>query len=190
MSLTAVSGSAQPPLPPGLRRLVWAVRVLAVLGGLSLLAVPLSFWSQPDWIGEAGRSVAGLPDSTALVVDDRARGLGLLSSVPGIGLGLWALLCLWRLFGAYAQGRFFDGEACRQLRRFAWALLGMALLVPLQRGLIAMALTLGNPPGQRMLVLGFSWHDYLGVLIGLVLLAVAIVQAEAARLADENAGFV
>ena len=64
---------------------------------------------------------------------------------------------------------------------------GLALLGVLTLGL---ALTWGNPPGQRMLVINLGWHDYLGLLSAAVLLAVATVMGEASRLADENDSFI
>ena len=43
-----------------------------------------------------------------------------------------------------------------------------ALLAPLVRAATSVALTLGNPPGRRMLVVGFSWNDYMAVLLAAV----------------------
>jgi hypothetical protein len=177
-------------LPGALRGWVFSLRLLTLLGALALAVVPLWFWSEPEWVRASGRSLVGLLPEAPLTVDSRALWLGLAASLPGVLLGAWALWALWRLLKAYAQGRFFEHEARQCLRRFAWALLLMALWVPLQKGLFGVALTLGNPPGQRMLVLGLGWSDYLSVLVSVVLLTVAQVQAEAARLAEENAGFV
>jgi hypothetical protein len=50
--------------------------------------------------------------------------------------------------------------------------------------------TLDNPPGSRQLVIALSVHDYLALIVGGVLLAVAWVMVEATRIADENASFV
>ncbi len=180
----------RPAVPPSLGRLIRVVRAMSLFGAAGLLLVPLVFWTHPDWVQAHGRDVAGLSGAVPITVDSRALALGLASSVPATAVGLWGLLALWRLFGAYAQGRFFDGLTRSQLKHFAGSLLGLALLGPVVRSLVGIALTWGNPPGQRMLVVGFSGSDYLAVLVGLVLLAIATVQAEAAWLADENAGFV
>ncbi|KAF1069124.1 hypothetical protein [Variovorax sp.] len=85
------------------------------------------------------------------------------------------------MFGAAAQDA---------LMRFAWAVLLLSLLLPLARGLMTVAQSLGNPPGQRFLALSFSWFDGLHILFGAVLVAIARVMVEARRLADDNAGFV
>lgn len=43
-----------------------------------------------------------------------------------------------------------------------------------------------NPPGQRRLVLGFGWEDYLCLLFGGLLFAVSWAMVEARRLETEN----
>jgi len=183
------------PLPsavrpgPALRRLVWLVRLLALLGAAVLLTVPLIFWLQPDWVRNAAPAMVGLGGHPT-VVDDRARLLGGLASLPGVLLGLAALWQLWRLFGEYGAGRVFGAAAQRHLRGFAAALLASALVTPFMRAAVGVALTLGNPPGQKVLSFMLSWHDYLSILCGAVLLAVALVMADAVRLAEDNEGFV
>lgn len=190
MSPASPTGAQAPrPLPRGLRTLVWLVRALAVLGAVTLCLVPLLFWLSPDWVRAAGPSVAGI-GSHPMVIDERALLLGALASLPGVLLGLVALWHLWQLFGEYGAGRVFGSLAQRHLRAFAWCMLASALLAPLLRAAVGVALTLGNPPGQRLLAIGLSWNDYVGILCGAVLLAVAVVMSEAVRLAEENDSFV
>ena len=120
----------------------------------------------------------------------RNRLLVLVAALLVTGYGLYALWQLWRLFAEYGAGRVFGREAQSRLKRFAWALLAAALLAPLVRAAMSVVLTLGNPPGQRQLVIGLSWDDYLAVLLAAVLIAIATVMAEAVRVAEENEGFV
>lgn len=183
------AATAQRPLPAGLHRLTRWVRALALLGVLGLCVVPTAFWLSPDWVRATGASAAGIVGHT-ITVDARARWLGAAGSLPSVLLGLWTLWQLWRLFGEYAAGRVFSSPAQRHLHHMARGLLGLALLGPLTRTGMALALTWGNPPGQKILALGLEGQDYLGLLGGAVLLAVATVTAEAARLAEENDGFV
>jgi len=194
--MPSIAPEARPPTaratlatPTGLGRLVGLVRALAVLGAASLLLLPPLFWANPTWLRLAAPAAAGL-DSSQVTIDAQAQWLGLAGSLPGVALGLWSLWQLWCLFGEYGAGRVFGLAAQQRLAGLARGLLVLALWGPLQRMLIGLALTWGNPPGQRMLVLGLGWHDYLALVSGAVLLAVATVMAEAARLADENAGFV
>ncbi|MGD9834772.1 MAG: DUF2975 domain-containing protein [Piscinibacter sp.] len=181
--------SAPPATLPGsLGRVVLVVRALCVLGMLTLVAVPIWFWLSPDNVLALGPQMSGV--SGAIAVDDRARALGAAVSLLPVGIGLYALWQLWKLFAEYGAGRVFGRVALARLKRFAWALLAAASLAPLVRAAMSVVLTLGNPPGQRQLVIGFSWDDYLSVLLAVVLIAIATVMAEAVRLAEENEGFV
>lgn len=171
-----------------LGRIVLVVRALCVLGVVTLLTVPLWFWLSPDNVRALGPQLSGV--AGGIVVDDRARSLGAAVSLLPIGVGLYALWQLWRLFAEYGAGRVFGREAQSRLKRFAWALLAAALLAPLVRAVMSVVLTLGNPAGQRQLVIGLSWDDYLAVLLAAVLIAIATVMAEAVRVAEENEGFV
>ncbi len=166
--------------------ILW-VRVLCVAGAVTLVGVPLWFWTSPEWIAQTSEQLAGVREVT---IDDRAQQLGAAASLLPIALGLYTLWQLWELFACYARGAVFSQEALVRLRRFAWALLAAAFAAPLVRGLLSMVLTMGNPPGRRMLVLGFSWDDYLAVLLATVLLAIATVMREAVRIAEENEAFV
>ena len=175
-----------PKLPRGLKTLTVVVRVLSVLG-VALVCVLALLWLKPDWLREAVR--AGILGNGAwpLVIDGRARLLGALGALPRTALGLFALWQLWRLFGHYAAGRFFDRVTQAYLRRFAWAMLLSALLLPLERGWIGLALTLGNPPGQRTLQLGLAPSDFLAILLSTVVLGVSKVVSEVGRPAEGNA---
>lgn len=170
-----------------LRRLVHVVRLMCLFGAVVLLAVPAWFWSSPDAVRELAPQLAGVRDIT---LDARVLLYGALLSVAPVVLGLYALWQLWQLFGEYGRGHVFGRAAVVRLRRFAWALLGSALLAPLVRAAGSVLLTMGNPPGQRMLAIGFSWNDYMAVLLAAVLIAIATVMAEAVRVAEDHQGFV
>lgn len=180
---------ALPKLPPGLLTLTRVVRVLTAIGAIVLCCVPPWFWLTPEWVKAQGSAISGI-GAHPMVIDDRALALGALSTLPAIAVALYGMWQLWELFGEYAQGRVFGSVAHGHLRRFAWAILVSALLTPFERAAIGIALTLGNPVGQRLLMLSITWNDYLTVLCGAVLLAVATVMSEAVRLAEENDGFV
>jgi uncharacterized membrane protein len=68
--------------------------------------------------------------------------------------------------------------------------LAQAPLGPLTSATLSAALSVGNPPNERAITIAFSINDYFALLVGGVLLAIATVMREAARLAEENASFV
>jgi hypothetical protein len=105
-----------------------------------------------------------------------------------LGLAFFGLL--WQLFGEYGAGRALTQAAQRHLQRLAVVLLAMALLQPVLRAAYSVVLTLGNPPGERRLVIAVGSDDYVALIIGLALLAIATVMRQAVAAAEENRGFV
>jgi hypothetical protein len=132
-------------------------------------------------LGETGAKLPVTPVEQALA--------GLIIAVP-VGVLVWGLWHVRAMFCDFAQGRVFTATVAHHLQRFGVAALAQTLLGPLTATALALALSLGNPPGQRYLVIAFSINDYLALIVGGVLVAVAAAMREAARLADENAGFV
>ncbi|WP_431113289.1 DUF2975 domain-containing protein [Variovorax paradoxus] len=176
--------------PPSfhLRRHAQLVRTLIFAGAALLLAQPvllLVFDRGLELLGSA--SFLGLP---SLPTDPSARWRTAVVSVLPVGGGLYSLWQLWRLFTEYGNDRVFGAVAQDAFMRFAWSVLLLALLLPLARGLMTVALSIGNPPGLRFVSITIEWFDCLHILFGAVLVAIARVMAEARRLADDNAGFV
>ena len=69
-------------------------------------------------------------------------------------------------------------------------MLAQAILGPLSSAAVFVALTYSNPPGNRQLAISLSLDNYVALIVGGVLLAVAWVMVEATRIADEHASFV
>lgn len=171
-----------------LKRHAQVVQAFVLAGAALLLAQPVLLLTASDWLDLFGiGSFLGLPN---LPADEAGRWRTAVVSLLPVGGGLYALRHLWRLFGEYGRGEVFGGAAQDALVRFAWAVLLLALLLPLTRALMSVALSMGNPPGQRYVAISLAWFDCLHILFGAVLVAIARVMAEARRLADDNAGFV
>ena len=101
--------------------------------------------------------------------------------------GLWQVRAL---FIEFAGGRVFTLTSAQRLRNFAVSVLAQAVLGPISSTALLLAFTFDNPPGRRQLGIALSTNDYLALVIGGVLLAVAWVMVEATRIADEHASFV
>ncbi|CAN5132785.1 hypothetical protein BH11PSE10_BH11PSE10_10640 [soil metagenome] len=170
-----------------IRRLAMAVRLLCLIAALALLVMPLAFWSSPRWVAQMVQKDFGFG---LVQLDANARLAGLAATALPVCMSLWALWSIWCLFGCYARGDLLSMRPARHLRRLSIAMVSLAAALPLGQTLTALALTLGNPPGQRQLWVGLSSQHYLSLLFGLVLLAISTVLVEAARVADENASFV
>jgi hypothetical protein len=167
------------------RRMAWLVTAAfwAVTPGLALYV--LLFPEQlpyHGWVAMAGFQPRPLPPLVAGAV---FAALGVVS-VPG----LWGLWELKRLFEAYATGAIFTVAAARRLRHCGYALMVAGAGSPLGSMLLSAALSLDLPRHGRSLVISMSSDDLLLLLIGGVLLVIARVMGEAARIAEENAGFI
>lgn len=171
------------------RRLAHWVRMLTVAGAVTLPLGTLWVWSSPDRIARFVASTLGL-NATALQLAPSTSWLGALVNLLPVAVGWFALLQVWRLFGGYMRSEFFTPGATQRLRRLAMALLAVALAQVVARSATGVVLTLHLPPGQRQLIVGFSSHDYVLLLFGLLLWAIAHVMVEATRLARENEQFV
>jgi hypothetical protein len=162
---------------------------MALLGAVGLLALPVWLLSSPGAVRCQAQSLFGM-GQVPMTIDTRAVALFTAALLPSIVVALFLLWQLWRLFGEYRQGRVFGRPALLHLRRFALGLLLSAALQPLMRTACILAVTIGNAPGRRQLVIGLSSDDYERVLLAAVLLAIASVMAEAVRVAEDHAGFV
>lgn len=188
MNFVPTSPGAMPADP--LRWHVRWVRLLVVLGAVSVPLLMLVLWTSDPWLRAVAPQLTGLAADTRFTIDARARAWGAAASLLVVALVHWTLFRLWQLFGEYAAGQVFSRAALGHLRGFARAVLALAIAGPLYRTAVALALTLGNPPGQKMLVLSVNASDYTQALIGAVLLTIAAVMERAAALAEENEGFV
>ncbi len=180
--------ASSPPGSPALGRIVSLVRGLCLVGVVMLLSVPVSVLVAPDGVHPLGLATQlGLHGAVPTVA---ARWRAAAVSLLPMAAGLFALWQLWRLFSLYQRGDVLSAGSVAVLGRFAWGVVGLALAQVLGRALMSVALTLDNAPGQRVLSLSFGSDDFVLLLLGAVLVAVARVMVVAARAAEENRAFV
>jgi hypothetical protein len=170
-----------------LQRMALVVRALILLGAVGLLAATLWAWAVPAHAFDHVKEVSSVHIENLTF---EARILGALWSLVPVGVSLAGLQRLWVLFGEYAGGRVFSRRALLCLRDFARCILAMAFVSPIYGAVLSVIATWANAPGQRQLNLNVSSDDYVMLLFGAVLFAISGVMAEAARAAEDNAGFV
>jgi hypothetical protein len=167
------------------RTMEWVTTVGIVLVVILMtLAFIIPGWTRSLLLARLGEIGARLP----LTASGQIAGAGILA-VP-VGVMVWGLWQVRALFREFTHGRIFTAQTARHLQRFGIAVLAQGPLGPLTATALALALSLVNPPGQRLLVLTFSINDCVALVVGGVLIALAAVMREGARIADENAGFV
>jgi len=176
-----------PDLKTRLRRIALVVRILILVGAVALVASMAWVWVVPGH-AHSQVKVAADVDIDQMALHTQVIG-GLWTLLP-LGVVLLGLQRLWRLFGEYAQGRVFSQRALVSLRGFARCVLATGIVSPLYGAVLSVIVTFDRLPGTRQLNLALSSNDYAMILIGAVLLAISTVMAEAARVAEDNAGFV
>ncbi|MCB1684687.1 MAG: DUF2975 domain-containing protein [Pseudomonadales bacterium] len=140
-----------------------------------LLSGEAAYYLVPHGVGfEVGRLTPAL----------RLAGF-MISMIPG-GLTMWALWHLAKLFGCFSRLQFFTSDSVRSFRVFATAVLLTGVARPLAGGLMSMATTFGNAPGNRYLSFTAGNSELTAVFLGFVLLVVALVMEQGQRISEEN----
>lgn len=101
-----------------------------------------------------------------------------------------ALYCVWRMFGAFAAEEPLSIEPAIWMRRAGLAFVFLAAGGVLARSAIHLALTLGNPAGQRALSIGIGSGEVLTLLIASIMYMMSRVLAVAADVRADQKGFV
>jgi hypothetical protein len=159
-------------------------------GGIVLIAVlSVAGVCLPGWMRNLALTKLGAA-GVALPITPLGQALaGIALAVP-VGVMLYGLFAVRRMFRAFARGEVFSGHTARQLQIFAATVLLQSPLGPLTSAGLSAALSVGNPPAERAIMIAFSINDYFVLIIGGVLFAAATIMREGARIAEKNAGFV
>ena len=170
------------------RRIALIARALVVAGGAVFLCNSLAMWLFPQY---AIHIIGSQTDVRVLgPLTPSTRVAFVLWDIPSLAIILTVLFRLWQLFGEYLHSRIFSARALTSLRGFARWTLVAAFWSPVYRAVLSVIVTWQNGPGKRELTIDLSSDDYLMVLVGVVILAISSVMAEAARIAEDNEGFV
>ena len=177
--------------PTGIRRIVFIARLARglVLAGAALFALnSVATWIFP---GYAANIIASQDNGAAVgPIEGWTRVAYVLWDIPSLAVILLALWRLWQLFGEYLHARIFSARGLTSLRGFARWTLAAAFWSPIYRAGLSVIATWHNGPGKREIDVSLSSDDYMVLLLGVVLLAIASVMVEAARIAEDNEGFV
>jgi hypothetical protein len=85
-------------------------------------------------------------------------------------LGLYYLI---RLFRLYEKGIIFMTENVTYYKKLGYILIISMFADIIRNSLMSMVLTLHNPPGQRMISLGYSSDDLTKLVMGLLIIVIS-----------------
>jgi hypothetical protein len=115
------------------------------------------------------------------------RLLAFMSELLPLAALIYALLKLENLFSLYEKGHIFTEQNVRCFRSLGRTLIVWVACDIVSRTLLGIVLTLNNPPGKRLLVIGLDGGDFTGIFVGVVVLIVSWVMDEARKMQDDQA---
>lgn len=127
-----------------------------------------------------------LPYFVSIPLPESVRFMGFIVTMMPIGITILGAYHLMRLFQFYEQGSIFRAVNVRCFKKLSWVLIWWFVIGIVHKSLLSVALTLHNPPGQRMLTLELGSPDLTALLVGCVLAVIAWVMEEGRRLQEEQ----
>lgn len=179
-------------MTPNLSRIQRVSRIMQAICTLILITVPLALalvWSNFETLAPLSEALNRIPFQPANLTWINLL-LGFLVSLAGAAVVLYGVSRLRRLFALYGDGQVFTHESARCIRGFALAIIVYAAVAPIIGGLLSVVLTMGNPPGERVLAISMSSNELALLFLGACLLVISWVMIESSRLADDNAQIV
>lgn len=114
------------------------------------------------------------------------RLLALAASFITTGVVMACVYQLIRLFRFYEHAEIFTEGTVGCLRTLGRLLIGLFVAGIIQQPLLSVALTLQNPPGQRMLTFGLNSDNITVLLFGGVVVLITWVMDEGRKLQEEQ----
>lgn len=165
--------------------------VLYYFSVLSLFCVPLlllGVWFYADQL-VAGNGL--IPDSVIQhPLPASTKCFVVLLTAIMISPAYWGLFSLRRFLAACCGEDYLTLQNSRYLKRFAFGLIGSALLSPITGAVLSVLLTLHRPPGQKMLAINVSSNQIILIAVGGLLFVLANLLKRASLIAEENAQIV
>lgn len=161
------------------------LRQACVVMMVAVIAIPAAFWTlAQDGSGvlptyEIGYSLTPATRVMAFMV----------TLLPGLLL-VRALAVLRRLFGLYRDGAYFSAANVACFRQLGWTAIGWVAAQFVFGGVLSVALTANNGPGERVLALTAKGADVTALFAGVVLLVISWVMDEARRLDEDQAQII
>ena len=112
--------------------------------------------------------------------------VGFLVSLLPLSVLLYGLLNLRRLFSDYSRGEIFAPGHLLLFRKMAKSIAFCVFFSVIYESAKSVLFSLGNPPGQRVLEIGFSSDKVFVLLFCGIIWVIAWIMDEGYRLSEEN----
>ncbi|MEO0914365.1 MAG: DUF2975 domain-containing protein [Pseudomonadota bacterium] len=167
-------------------------RILVVVSTLGLVGLALlaaTFTLVPALLVALAEQAH--PDVSRQATISLPHHLGILAaSLLSLAASAYILWHIRALFAAFAAGEVFSARPPHHIHRIGWGLIAATLVQIVSPTLTVLFLSLGNPPGEKMLSLSLgSAHAGL-IFFGLVMITLGWVLKAASGIAAENRQFI
>ena len=109
----------------------------------------------------------------------------LISMVP-TAITMFVFYYLSQLFSLYSKGIIFEASNVNLIKKIAYLLLIKAAIGPIFEAAITAAWTMGNPVGERVIMLTSQTINLNGIVTALIILVAAWVMNEGQKLKQEQ----
>ena len=165
--------------------LYW-VCALAIV--FEICVIPLVLYV-PGWVeASTSQMTISVADIEALDGWQKVATMAVMM-IPSFVLA-YGIYRLRKMFGAFAHNSIFNAATIGHLKAFGIALLIQTLISPLTGAASSALATFNRPEGERFISIGLSNADAHTLFLGGLIIVIAWVLGEAARIDDENRSFV
>lgn len=112
--------------------------------------------------------------------------LGFAASLLPLSALLYGLTNLRRLFALYREGVFFSFEQVSIFKKISKALFAWVFFSILYESAKSILFSMGNPPGERVVSVGFSSSEITNLLVAGIIFVIAWIMDEGRILAEEQ----
>ncbi|MFH0781707.1 MAG: DUF2975 domain-containing protein [Pseudomonadota bacterium] len=167
-----------------IRKISRRLRLLFQLGIYVLPFVPVVCWlwynDMPQVMHEnifPGKTIPWLPLNSRLIA--------LAGNLPATVILVFALISLKRLFFLYELGIYFQAENVGLFRSLGKLAFWSVLADVFNKSVLEIARTINNPPGERVLSVGFSSDHLKLLIIAVIIMLIGMVIDEGRKIQDE-----
>lgn len=109
----------------------------------------------------------------------------LINLIP-LGIEMFGLYFLIKLFKLYEMGKIFTLKNVKYIRYIAMTLLLQVVTKPFIEAITSFILTFHNSKGKHIIALSFTSQDVDRILTGIIIFLVSWIMAEACKMQDEQ----
>lgn len=164
--------------------------VLVFTGVLFVAACWVILGSFSNKAGFEGVLRQSLSIDGPITLTSSSIGVTVVLMLVQLGLFVAALYCVWRMFGAFAAEEPLSGDSALWMRRAGLSFVVVAGGSIVLQTAVILVLTLGNPPGQKMLAVGVGSSELLALLIASIMYMTSRLITVAAEVRADQKGFI